>query len=1067
MSRLVIPPMFSMAACVTNWATRLREQRDQLANNPAALKLLPNLPDANSDSLQLRWMTNSKLGLPRNGFTVWHRSIGTLALTDLPGPLGGISGYSVARFGELQAIVQFDFTNSGNTPYMLVGYAPGGQAVAFTSGVSTGAMSLEIAASGIDSAILFGTGTITKISGVSSRQFANDPSWKLIERVGLPYDASQFAGSGYDAHLQGLTATPLDPVSAALRRLNAGPPMGWLPGIGMGLAPPWRAPDGHALIQALQQTLFSRIRKMLAASAGPGEDAAVKLNETLQPPKQPGGAPEIKTTSTTDLPPLLLLLLNASSDPFNALALGYGTSYASADLPPATQPPGMIASVPPASRLGSFLVECATTIDGHAVTLADFVIAPWTVDRPAAPAPVIDFGSQINRPTNKSLPASAAIGVAWPRPAQLASPMPRIASYGLARSDTGAIYADLIEQRPGGGPSAYVATTNPHAPADFVGYVDGAAPRPGNSPAQYVYAVAAQDLFGQWSNWSTVAAQFPEEPFILPQLGAGTFTASPNASGLSSGSLTVEVSWDWTDREPAEIDLHVALFRPAGPSDPLPALTPSGLQLALGAAAQPPLRLTFAGGSLPSSSLPGVSVSAVPRSPAPTSLADVRTYKVEIPGFMIDFGGVQQVFALVLATGAQRITPSVIKACPRRGAFAAQNPNPPQPPSLGGPQFSSLPDHIGVARAHLTWSGGGPRWAVYEATETAVLNQAGLPAPDVKAAWTTRLAAINALNPTTFKNAFRRITATPLTVPELEVELPRGTAIMHLYAVRSVGDNNLESPFPPATTSLAAVAVPRLRVPPEPALRADLVGPPGAQQVRIRITSRRGIRPGRFELFRTSREALSRDINLMGPALARSDGPGFTSSTNADGTVTAEYHDSSLVPSWDTVTYRAVAWGLDDPVGGFRGGRSPSSTNATIVLPPPVASPLGPLMLQSHMPLGSLLSFQVGAPAAATELGSHILSVQVRDPAQHFANTFRLDIPLENLPVFKSYGEGVANSGPGRIFRYLVPGGGFSIAAYVPRPTRATASTVPYRVLATLTDPLRRVSAKSVEVKWA
>jgi hypothetical protein len=1070
MLRYVLPSLFAMTAARTDWAAQWRLWFDLTANDPAARKQLGPIPWGPAvSSVQLRWMSNSLIGLPRHGFVVYHRPSRIPPLVPITARTGQVfAGLPlVLNFATTQAIVAVDFTNTGTTPYSLIGYARQGQIVAYATGSNAGASTITIAGSGMDSALLFAAGTVTAVRGISDDDFANLPDWSRVELVGLPYDEAAFAGSGYSDSPQGLVSAPVAPVPAALRRLKAGAPLiGWSPLIGSsGVAPAWQAPDPTLLVSELQKRLLGIVRQMLATSSAPVLDAAVKLTQTLKPPSQVGGTLETKeSSSSADLPALGLLLLNASADAFNALALGYGTAYLPADIANFPTTPAGTGD----DTVGSFLVECPVTIGPFDVTLADFVVQVPTPSPPAAPAFTAAWLEHINRPHNKAAPCTAAFAVAWPRISQIAVPIPRVASYGLVRG-VGPIYQEVLDQRPGGGPSSFVPTRDQNDP-DWVTFNDGDVPPP-SSGTTYDYAVAAQDLFGLWSPWTVTSVSFPAQPVVVPKLGAGTFAASPNPSGLSAATLTVDVTWDWTDREPQTIDLMISLYRPTDVTSPLPSPSaPAGVQFSLGGAVGAALTLNFAGGSMPTVNL-GASVTLVPPMPPPapppnTALADVRTYRVVIPNFSLDFAGNQQVVAFVWTQGAQRITPFTMVQSPDRRALIAQNPNPPMAPALGGPLFSSLPDHVGVARAHISWSGGGPQWAVYEATETAVLVASGLPPPDVKASLVGRLATVHGLDMTTIKGAFRRITASPLNVPETEVELPRGTAVMHLYAVRSVGGNNLESAFPTATTSLIAVAVPHLRVPPEPALRADLVTSGAKQVARLRVTSRRGLDVARFDLHRTAREALSRDIDMTGPPIARSDGAGWTVVTNPDGTVTAEYVDSSLVPSWDTVFYRAAAWGVEDTLEGYRAGRSGGSSAGTVVLPPPNASSVSGLAVQQTTPLGAIVAFQVGAPAAPTSIGSHVLSVQVRDPVQNSATTFRSDLPLERLRFFKTFAAGVAATQPGRAFRYPGVGATLNVAVYLPHPTRSPSSNKPYRVVVTLVDPLNRASTASMSVNW-
>ena len=65
------------------------------------------------------------------------------------------------------------------------------------------------------------------------------------------------------------------------------------------------------------------------------------------------------------------------------------------------------------------------------------------------------------------------------------------------------------------------------------------------------YVVAAQDIFGRWSDWEKVA-------FTQPDGGpAGAEPSFPSSWTMPAAS-SVDFSWDWADRSPAFIELSGA-----------------------------------------------------------------------------------------------------------------------------------------------------------------------------------------------------------------------------------------------------------------------------------------------------------------------------------------------------------------------------------------------------------------------------------------------------------------------------------------------------------------------------
>jgi hypothetical protein len=244
----------------------------------------------------------------------------------------------------------------------------------------------------------------------------------------------------------------------------------------------------------------------------------------------------------------------------------------------------------------------------------------------------------------------------------------------------------------------------------------------------------------------------------------------------------------------------------------------------------------------------------------------------------------------------------------------------------------------------------------------------------------------------------------------------------------------------------------------------------------VKVESRVGVSPDRFVLYRTSREGLSRSVDLMGPPLTDSTQAGWsnTAPDSNDGTWTGLFTDADITGSWFPTWYRAIAWRDDhltdssgNPLGAL-GGRSPSSSAFGIVVPPPDPPVLLFVDSISNDTTNetALLAIFTSVPIAATALGSHFLNVTVEDPAQLNASamtTFRLEMALDLLTrasTVPTIGKPVDAS------RYALGNVWSALLVWVPRPTRTSASTVAFNVTVTLTDPINRSTVETTQVGW-
>jgi hypothetical protein len=1102
--RTVNPELFHLCAALLNWAVIERERGDQAGATVAAL----GAAGANLESLQLRWMTAPPIGLPRAPFTV-YRLNGVLALNRLSNVFGFIAEENRLNFPELMGVVQLQFNLTAPGAFVLA-FSQKGALLTAASAPSgaTGPVALTVQNSGI-AYVLFGatSGDLTAIYGLSSYAIANLPAWAAIETVGLPVTPAAFAGSGYSTANQGLVSAPVAPVQAAVRRLQAGaPPIGWPTQIAPGVpAPPWVPPAIHPLLADLQSSILGDLRYMLGASTGPSGDASVLIKKVIQAPVQPGGPPPATSQpSHATYSPLSTLLVAAGCDPFNALGLGFGTAYS---LPELTALLGGDQARPVQARpvQSSPVQTSASTVtvafNGFMVTadydlslfgidikgeLADFVTTNLQQGLTPAPAGLSVAAKPLNPPLVRDQPYTGTFDAQWARPLPLLPVQAVAVSYAVGRGAPGGAAELLNATRRSGGLMPFAPSLPPDGDANApIVFEDATAVSPAGG-STVAYSVTAQDWFGVWSLWAGTDVGFPAEPLIGPSVTDAQLTLAETTASPYTACLTAQVAYNWTTRSPKEIDLLVTLFRPPDAVTPLPAQTaPAGIQYTVGGPVRPLVSLTFDAAGNPA--VAGAAGATVTQQPPPSWASpqqDVRVYSVVIPGFSLDFAGANEIVAFVFATGYETVHPAtpVTTANPR--VAHVMSPTPPPPPRHDFIVWSSLPDQSGISRVDLNWDANGApagtSFVIYTATETGMLGAAGAPPADLNASYASRLAALRALDLTTCRPTFRRVgtTPSPLTAPSQEVELPRGTRVLHAFVITSVSPNNVETPFPTDATKFIAVAVPFVQVPRAPRIFTRLVTNGGIAQAEVHVESRTGVTPDRFLLYRTQREGLSRDADLMGPPITTSDQGGWVKSAvdPSDGTWTAVYTDptppTTLNP-WQRIWYRAVAVAddqLTDASGnpfGALGGRSPASSVTTIVVPPPTPPALAAVNPGTidHANQTVLVTLETDAPISATALGSHTLTATVTDPQQPVAAavTWRASIPLEQLPLVGAF---PASGAAGTAARLGAFAGLTGIGVWVPRPTRTNSATSPFAVTVKITDPVGRSTQVSANVGW-
>lgn len=892
---------------------------------------------------------------------------------------------------------------------------------------------------------------------LSKQELANLPDWQPIEIVGLPVDET-WADTPYSLDRQGPHDALVEPFEAAMDRLKRGaPPIGWTRLEINGLAlPDWQPPDPASYLKfVMRNRIVQGVHRMLATVPAaldhdafvdqelPRVDQAILPRLILDPNRGPMG---IDQPSSSEWHPMRVLAISASSDPYAALALGFGTS--------------LIGFEGGANTLLMVSVRHRLTPDGPDFELADIVRPFQPIPAPGPPRGLSTRLVSRTRPQSIDAPGLDSIGVAWmrePNPAFAAgSPLAAYpASYAIGRfgietwrdellltpypSEVGGWKPYVPGRGTGTEPAMFVhhlsrATTVGHPPVIVPAVTGGT----------ITYAVAAQDLFGRWSSWATVNFQTvnesPQSPSIVSSL------LKPD------GRLTIDFCWDWTDRSPQFMELFGAFADDPGnrllsircnfagqpePTPAVPQVQPLNQQLE-----------TIPGWGEAQDkdpNEPGVRyyrlTTIVPMSFNGQPWRDFQTqargqchvHQLAIPGFNVSPFG----------------PPSITRV------FDPAPPPPPKVPEV--PQWASLPDAHGTSRIVLTWNGvpTAKGYAVYEATETALLSaiQANRPelgpqpGPNTAESFTTRLEHLRNLPLQTQRAAFRRLR--PDLIPagsvRYEAALPRGSRVLHIYAVTAFSENGVESPWPDQSKKFIAVASPRLDIPEPPVIEAQ-PRTDGGSGVSLRIETHRAAGSGQVEVYRTTSDTLAQDLNLMGPPVA---------TINISGPIML-FTDSEASSGWRRFWYRAVVWSATDNLNGFVEARSEASAAAAIFLPPAV----GPSITDVRVNLPrsttsySLVSWTLNAPAPHTPMGSHSAVLESRNAAGDVR--VRLDQITDITNEASVPGPVVGSQ---RIFRVM----GADRPRYygwVLRPDTPQSFPVRLKVI----DPLGRIGASDVSV---
>ena len=1087
MRRVVIPPWLALYAVPVDWGQTVRNWPPSLARlELEQLKLNASVQGGLLRSIQLRWMCQPGLGLPRESFKVFRRlsHLPKLKSIDSPTPLQLSTGAlrSLTLGGDSMAVVEIDCQLAAGQSIQALAYDGQGRILDSASTSTAGYQVLRLRSDSIYTVALLGSAAVTAVKGVSANDYANLPDWQLVETVGLPVDASGWAGTGYSLAQQGPVSAPLNPYDAALRRLKIGGPLlGWLPVTDTGIpVTPWKPPVFHGFLTELDKTVLPPVIAMLKSTVGmdPSVQANYQSTQNLPPPASVGASPGAGS-SQASVPALPQMLMAASSDPFSSLALGFGTALAPVTGAVSTNVIDSVQSAFPGGDNCDYMVSVNHTIFGVHIELADFVIAPRNVPLPNT---VINLSSTLkgrNPPQIMDGAWSESCLLSWTRVLQPYFTSPRIASYAAARDNPGAAISNImLAPRNSGGWSPLVPSRQDDDPqGDWVRFVDTELPHPSNiNQRTFHYSIAVQDLFGRYSAWKSVDYNFHDDPVEVPAIVSQQLLVTGGIGNSRDATLSLDLAWDWTTRSPKYIEL-VGTLLTSTPHTPDPSAAPgTGLQLALSGGPGTTLQIDFTG-DIPNQPT-GVSVQCLDENrenivTCGSAQSAVRYYRVTVPGFTLDFTGTSEVSLVLYARGVENLPPSL--PGPWSAPSVARVASPVPPPAVTPPldmQWASSPDVAGVSRARLSWNDVGAfGYAIYTATETGMLDAAGLASADLTQPFLNRLATLRALNFTQLRSAFMRLQDSLVTGTVYEVDLPRGSKVIHGFVVVPVSAAQVDADWP---GSFYAVAVPHLSVPAESTLELrsgiDTSGHTPIPVVRATVLTRKGAPVAKVELYRASNNAIAQTLENMGPPISSSDSAGWTllpDPVTAAGISRADYVDMSVTPGWKTLWYRAVVWSADSP--GEIGTRSSPSPAMKILLPPPGPPDASDLKVRESGSTATqiLVSWLCAAPIPSTQLGPHRIVVRVKDPSggnQEAVLRFGANLDqTERVPDDLHRPLALNQGGP--IFRELVSGVE-RLFAWVPRPVRTNGSTDSFTVAVTISDPLGRSTQLSGEGTW-
>jgi hypothetical protein len=952
--------------------------------------------------VQLRWAFDSSLGYPRTPFTVWARAKAPTRVPVTYSAIPGLLGTSLVLDSCYAEVVVTLSAGPGGAAIAWSGMPLGAPMVGMAA-VAAGATAFRLTAPQI---LMVTVPPGSAVASIEGRRFddADDPAWQQVEIVGLPSDGRTATRTDLTG-LQGMVTALTDPISAAGDRYRRGAPFyGWSDEIAPGVSvEPWTLALPESIIKVFLGEMLDDFIIMVDGGSSAQQEQQVFTRSLTTPSGH---------VAQAQFNPLKLLLYGASSDPLDALVTGFGTAYPLfASMDTGTHATTHMIPTSVGVSVPDFMIT-ATFVDdlGNDVERAALILGPGPTLPPPLPAALAATSAGSQAPAVLDDPFRPVVTVSWDKPSHLLPFL--IGSHGLARRATApAVPAGLLMQprmldtaRQALGSTVSQNAPNRRSLSDTTYPIDSSI-----DPNQVRYAVATQDVFGVWSGWAETGIAASEPPVGKVTL-TGPQLNTTVAAGACPGTLTVDLSWNWSSRSPSTIEIAGRAYPQTWP-DQLPAdLTPpaantfsatgAGLLVTISFATDGSIVMVTPGTGLVATvehvSLNGQSVVTLP-----LLTRGERRYRLTVSGLSVDFPSAGRWGLAAWGRGTE--ARATHRVGPWNNVPAVASASDPRPPvitsSYEAVVLASVRDADGLHHANLTWSpmAGAVGYRVYTCSESSFRAFHGEREPLPSETLTVRLARLRQLfAANSDRRPFTRLSTESITGTATPVALPRGTKDLHLFVVIGASAGEVESDWPSTSDPLCgkrfvAFAAPQLVAPGAPQLevsrRTNTSTSPTSYSAALRVRRAGGAKVQRIDLYRVRVAAAAIDVDTMGPALASITGSagGFTVVADPDCPIGVVTGDDTSPGSWKPVYYRAVAWGCDDPDRGQYGVRSEASVVRQVVVPPAGNPDLSAItwVLPTAGSANARLDFSTAAPIPDTVLGAHRIEVEVFtvDPA--------------------------------------------------------------------------------------
>ncbi len=930
----------------------------------------------------LRWMINSSIGLPKDLFEIWRFKGRIDHKRTAPTTEQGESGLIVSwPEGPCAAIELVLDVPVGAVSIRSFSAAKGAGHLIETRLVNGPVDNLKVALFGspIASLTISGTASIQSLAIIPIHAFVNHDGWQLIERVGLPVSKPTFNDTGYSMELQGPVGAETDPVKAAIIRVKNGTPdAGWNSSTDRGIStPPFVHPNPEVLVIKESTSLLESIAQLLIKQPDPAKHADQFIDIVTRAPKSLHGIDASTEWQFRAKPsrvrPLPSLLLNAGMDPYAALALGFGTTLD----PPSQQVLAMAA----AGSTGSIIMitvkqkvkieikvplspdPVSFILNGELATLC-FPQKAILPDVPSGVQMSTATGSiKIDPPAHRDEPWLETNQLNWTRPANLHSMLNRAVGFSIASQLPGKPITIRTPQRLSGGWLSFIPATNgdSNQPAK-VRFADHhvSEPFPGEQPGM-VYSVAAHDIFGRWSGWTSVDHDRLRVNPQIPALHSTVLVIADTNDPIHPATASLEFTWDWSHRSPGKIQFRLLVHEEG--TDPPPV---SGSILAVGSSVIPDVKIDF---GLLDKDHPPASVELIPDEGS----ENLKKYKLSISGLSLDFGQYTKIRVTCRARATERFDLTRLSKWSNDITTMAASPTPPPSPFVpAAMQWSSIPDPQGISIAALNWNPSAPRYAVYCADESAIAREFDLPSPDLEISPSDRLPHLRLLNMRNARRAFTRV-ATNISANTYNVVLPKNSKSIHFYGIVPISATGVEGKLSGQANDYFAVAAPVIKTPEIPLLIARFKNE--AFQLTVKVDESK-VPVSKIEIYRAPTSIRAVQLESMGPPVMTIHESDELRSGNV---ITWSIQDSFSGSPWQAVYYRAVAYGRTIPERGNYGGKSQPSPAAEVVR----ISTTPPSLIDLHVetdldfPTFRLLSFLTNAPLHRTSNGVHQFNLKI------------------------------------------------------------------------------------------